>query len=501
MFGARPDGGHRQSVRRRGQRDRAALPVHPRGPPGGQRHEQRAHRWRGEQQPDRPRRVQRHREEREDRGGHAEDHGHHVHRVRAQQVLAPPRVGESLADRTQPGDGVLGRRGDMGDPDQQQQRDRVRAGVERVGHPGVSERQQQSGEGGSADGTGLVADRAERGCSGQLVGGDDVGDHRVQRGALQRVGDGEQAGHREQHPHLRVRQQRVDQQHAGQQQHRHLAGHQHVLAVPGVGERAAPEAEHDHRHQLGDAEQPGQRERPGQLLDLERQGDVGGDAAEVRDQARGPDQPEVAGLAQRPGVHPPRARRTRLVGVQRPHGIGHGRSVCPAPGARQDGVRAACREPGPVADRGGGGHGARRARGRDRLVLAPRRPRRRTRRRHQEPGRLPDRRAASGPGRRQRRGEPRRRPRRAAGAGAGRPGDRPRDGARGARPAARPAGPARRPRGGLADRRRTRVVAGVGRAAPPGRGPDLAATVDGVGPGHVRRRRAGPAGCRQRPGR
>ena len=70
-------------------------------------------------------------------------------------------------------------------------------------------------------------------------------------------------------------------------------------AVEPVGERAAVQPEHHERHQLHHAEQANRQRRPGELLGLHEQRDLGGLRSEPGDCAAGEQQPDIPPAVQR----------------------------------------------------------------------------------------------------------------------------------------------------------------------------------------------------------
>ena len=97
---------------------------------------------------------------------------------------------------------------------------------------------------------------------------------------------------------LRPVAERVDGEHRGQQDLGGAAADEQPAAVDVVGQGAAPESEHDERHQLGDPDRTDREVGAGQPVDLEGDRDVGDHPAEVEDGAGDEEQPEVTRLAQ-----------------------------------------------------------------------------------------------------------------------------------------------------------------------------------------------------------
>ena len=85
----------------------------------------------------------------------------------------------------------------------------------------------------------------------------------------------------------------------------HLRGtgdDEHQATVDVVGEGAAIQPEHHQRDELDDAQGTDREVGPGQLVELEGQGDIADHAAQVEHVARPEQEAEVTGLAQRGDV-------------------------------------------------------------------------------------------------------------------------------------------------------------------------------------------------------
>jgi hypothetical protein len=104
-------------------------------------------------------------------------------------------------------------------------------------------------------------------------------------------------------------QHRVAGQARGQQAEPGLAPAEQPPPVQPVGQHPAVQAEHHQRDQLGHPEQADRERRPGELLGLDQQGDVGGLGAEQGDAAASVQHPEISRTAppQRGNVHPQQA--------------------------------------------------------------------------------------------------------------------------------------------------------------------------------------------------
>lgn len=141
------------------------------------------------------------------------------------------------------------------------------------------------------------ADRPAEGVEGgrgrEMVMGHDPRPQRVERGALDRHQRRGEGGDHIQRPYGRVRRQRVEQQHRAQQPLPGLRPDDQAALVERVGERTAVQPENDQRYEFHRADGPHGRRRSGQVLDLHRQRDERQEAAEIRDQPRHPQPPEV----------------------------------------------------------------------------------------------------------------------------------------------------------------------------------------------------------------
>ena len=109
-----------------------------------------------------------------------------------------------------------------------------------------------------------------------------------------------------QHPHLRAAGGMALSSRSSEQiADADLGGDDDPPPVEVVGERTAPEAENDDRDDLDETEQAHRDVRAGELLRLERDGDEREHRAEVGDDTRGEQQPEVPRGAQRGRVDAP----------------------------------------------------------------------------------------------------------------------------------------------------------------------------------------------------
>jgi len=95
----------------------------------------------------------------------------------------------------------------------------------------------------------------------------------------------------------------VGHQHGREQHLRGTGQDEHQATVGVVGEGAAIQPEHDQRDELDDAEGADREVGPGQLVELEGEGDVADHAAQVEHGPCPEQETEVAGLTQRGDVH------------------------------------------------------------------------------------------------------------------------------------------------------------------------------------------------------
>ena len=115
----------------------------------------------------------------------------------------------------------------------------------------------------------------QRDRRGKLGAGDHARHERIERRSLDPVDRCEAARDHEQRPHRRVRQQAVGEQAAGQGHHGDLGEDDRAAPVERVGDQTADEGGHEQGDQLGESQEADQQRRPGQRVDLERDGDVG----------------------------------------------------------------------------------------------------------------------------------------------------------------------------------------------------------------------------------
>ena len=145
--------------------------------------------------------------------------------------------------------------------------------------------------------------------AGQRVGGRDlvVADgprHQgLAAGPLQGSRRGQQPGDPEDDRDAGLVAERVDGEHGGEHGLADARPDEQAAAVHVVGERAAVQPEHHQRHQLDQADRADGEVGARQVVDLERDRDVGDHPAEVEDRPRQEQQPEVPRGPQRGDVH------------------------------------------------------------------------------------------------------------------------------------------------------------------------------------------------------
>jgi hypothetical protein len=124
---------------------------------------------------------------------------------------------------------------------------------------------------------------------------DGAGDERLARsGVGARLRGGEPGADEVERPDVRVGEGRVERMSAAVSTTLGQAGADEDPAPVGVvGQRAAPQAEDDERHEFDDAEDTDGEVAAGEVIELPREGDVGDHAAEVEDGAGQEESPEV----------------------------------------------------------------------------------------------------------------------------------------------------------------------------------------------------------------
>ena len=148
----------------------------------------------------------------------------------------------------------------------------------------------------------LPRNAVERRRGGEVLARHEPRQHRVERRPLQAAGRRHPGRDEEQHPDVRLVEQRVGEQHERERQQRRV-GEQHEPApVVRVRQRAADQRGDQQRHQLGEPEQADDERRARQVVDLERDRDVRDHRARERDRLPDEEQPEVAVPAQGPDV-------------------------------------------------------------------------------------------------------------------------------------------------------------------------------------------------------
>jgi hypothetical protein len=148
-----------------------------------------------------------------------------------------------------------------------------------------------------------VVDRPLQRAGGlELLALDQPRHQRVERRPADRRAGGDQRRRHEQHPQLRLRQQRVRHEPRDDEQRAHLGEHHEPPAVERVGQRAADQCEHEDRDELRHAEQADDHRRAGDLVRLHRDRDERDHRAEVRHRLSGDQQPVLAPPSQQPGI-------------------------------------------------------------------------------------------------------------------------------------------------------------------------------------------------------
>jgi hypothetical protein len=215
------------------------------------------------------------RERREERIRHAEEHGHDVDAVRAEQLGPRLRVAEALGDALQARPlRVRGRRDSTHHPERGQ-RHEERGDVDPE-HGWKPERgDEHAPDRGAADEADLEPERVERARRGQLVPLDQSRRERVERRAQEAAHPrGERLGD-EQHPDLRRGDDRVHEQRRRAEREAELGDSHHLPAVDGVREGTADDGREQERHERDEREEADDCRRAGQLVGLVRDGDEG----------------------------------------------------------------------------------------------------------------------------------------------------------------------------------------------------------------------------------
>ncbi len=270
----------------------------PAGPAAGRVRQQRADRRRRVEQAQHAGTAVAGGDRREQRLGHAEDHHHDVHHVGAEQLLPAARVAQAFDDAPQARPGGVRRWRHGPHQPQHRQGEPEADHVHPIGRRQPEARHQQAPEGRPADHPERHAQRGECRGGGHLLAGDQPGQERLERGALQPVERGGQRGDHEQDPDPRAPGQRVDHQHGREQGQAELGELHHAAPVVGVGQRPTEQAGDQEWSQLGHPEQADHQRRPGELVDLERDRDVGDHAAREAHHLPNGQQSEVPMVAQ-----------------------------------------------------------------------------------------------------------------------------------------------------------------------------------------------------------
>ena len=288
------EGEDRGSVGGGAHRDRPAVPPHAPHPAAHQREQRPADGLGRVEQAEHLRAAVVLGHRREERDGHAEQHRVDVHRIAPQQLLPRARVPPSLAHPRDARGRGLGRRRDRAHAGEEGQRDEERRGVDRVRGAEPERRDQHAGEGRAGDLRRVAAEAVERRGGGQLVARHEPRQHRVERRALEPARARHPRRDDEQHPDVRLVEQRVGEEDQREDEQRRVGDEDQPAAVVGVGQRPAEQRREQQRHDLREADQAHQQRRARQVVDLERDRDVREHRARVRDRLADVEQPELA---------------------------------------------------------------------------------------------------------------------------------------------------------------------------------------------------------------
>ena len=250
--------------------------------------------------------------------------------------------------------------------------------VDAVRRGQADHRDQHAGKGGAGDEGEVAVDALERDRGRELVVADETWRDRAHRRPREAPCRRAERLEHEQRPDLRVRQERVDEQQAGDGAERELGDDHDAPAVERVRDRAADERHDEERDERREREQPDEQRRVGQLVDLERDRDHRDRVARVRDGLADPETAERLRLAERRHVdgEPLQQARTRgltgrVLDVGERRRVGHGRPGYTVAGAALPrSRRAGCSRgravrAGAGADRAGSSGGVDRARRRE----------------------------------------------------------------------------------------------------------------------------------------
>ena len=257
------------------------------------------------------------RERREERERHPEEHRVDVDHVGAEQLLARGRVLDALEHAAQARRLRVRRWWRRAHQREGGEREHEGADVDRVRGGHARRRDDHPGQRGPSDLGDARQRPVDRGRGLQLVALDQPGEQRVQRWSQDGLRGGEQCRRDVEHPQLRGRDERVDQQRDRDERGRELGAEDQPPAVEGVGQRAADERQHDDRDELGGAQQADGERGVGEGEDLHEQGDLRERAAQQRDRVAADHQPQVAAPAQQRQVGEDHCRRARTQLVRR----------------------------------------------------------------------------------------------------------------------------------------------------------------------------------------
>jgi hypothetical protein len=112
-----------------------------------------------------------------------------------------------------------------------------------------------------------------------------------------------------------VRQERVAGKEERDDREAGLRAEQKPAAVDGVGDRAADDRHDEERHERAEAQQPYGERRAGEVVELDRNGDEGDLAADVRDRLARPEAPEGRRVPERRDVERGAAQQPAEAGL------------------------------------------------------------------------------------------------------------------------------------------------------------------------------------------
>ena len=167
----------------------------------------------------------------------------------------------------------------------------IRGDVDAVGRGQTDRGDEDTAHGRPGDHAEFPAQRIERRGRGQLVAGDEPRHHRVERRPLEAVDRGHERRDDEEHPDLRLVEERVEKEDRRREPERELGELEHAPTIYGIGESAADERREEQGDERSQAEKPDRQRRPGEMVDLVRDRDVREHRAEERERLPGEEQP------------------------------------------------------------------------------------------------------------------------------------------------------------------------------------------------------------------